>query len=55
MTKTQLLLDPGLGEIVRDMISSALDGEFEFGQLTLDDTEGKPIDILIVGTEVAHG
>ena len=50
----QLLLDPGLGEIVRDMISSALEGEFEFGQLSLDDTEGQPIELLIVGVEVGH-
>ena len=55
MKTKQLLLDPGLGEIVRDMISSALEGEFEFGQLTLDDTDGQPIDLLIYGTEVAHG
>lgn len=53
--KTTLLLDPSLAELVRDMLSAALDGEFEFGQLTLDDTDGLPVELLICGAEVEHG
>ena len=55
MTTIQLLLDAGLGEIVRDMISAALDGEFDIGQLTLDDLDGQPVELLIQGKAVAHG
>lgn len=55
MKITKLLLDPVLGEIVRDMISSALDGEFDIGQLTLDDTDGQPVELLVQGKEAAHG
>ena len=50
MKTTKLLLDPVLGQIVRDMISSALDGEFDIGQLTLDDTDGQPVELLIRAT-----
>lgn len=55
MTTTKLLLDSSLGEIVRDMLTAALDGEFEIGQLTLTDTDGLPVELLIYGAEVDHG
>lgn len=52
MTTTMLLLDPALAGCVHDAIAAAQAGEFDFGQMTLTDLDGNPIDLLICGTEV---
>ena len=55
MTTKKLLLDPQLAEIVRQIIETTLAGDFELGQLTLNDSDGQAVDLMIFGTEVVYG
>jgi hypothetical protein len=49
-----LMIYPEVARVLRDLIDTMQSGEFDRGQLTLEDTRGLPIDIVIRAEEAQY-